>query len=476
MASQLAYPVKVEARLSDDLSRWLWLFKWFLAIPHCFVLAFLWLAYFAMSIAAFFAILFTGHYPRGIFAFNVGVLRWSWRVAYYAYGALGTDRYPPFTLDDVPDYPAHLEVAYPEKLSRGLVLVKWWLLAIPHYIVAGLFMGGTWIAFGGDDWQAAGFGLIGILVLVAGVALTFTGRYPIHLFDLILGSNRWVLRVAAYAGLMTDAYPPFRLDSGGLEPGGTMTLPPGGGESPPSGVGGENVAEAPAKRGWRAGPILAVVFGCLVALSALGAVAGGGFALWADTTQREGGFVTTPTVELDSDAYAIVSKSIKVHAQGPDWVLPKAILGDARIRINSETPVFVGVGPTRVVERYLGGVAYAEIPNLADRDGRNLPAREGEPPQRDPDELGFWIASSKGAGNQSITFPISNGDWSVVVMNGDASRGVDFRADVGAEAPALGAIAIGLFIAGGGLLLIAVALIAGGIVRAGRHRGPGGPG
>jgi hypothetical protein len=157
------------------------------------------------------------------------VLRWSWRVAYYAYGALGTDRYPPFSLQDKPDYPAHLTVDYPEHLSRGLVLVKWWLLAIPHYLVVGLLLGGAGYAARGasEDPVLWGGGLIGLLVLVAGIALLFTGRYPRALFDLVLGLNRWVLRVAGYAGLMTDQYPPFRLDQGADDPGAArLTVPP----------------------------------------------------------------------------------------------------------------------------------------------------------------------------------------------------------------------------------------------------------
>ncbi|WP_326719068.1 MULTISPECIES: DUF4389 domain-containing protein [unclassified Streptomyces] len=210
-AARPRQPARLTATLDPHLSRWLWLVKWLLALPHVVILVFLWVAFVGASVAAFFAILVTGRYPRPLFDFNTGVLRWSWRVAYYAYGALGTDRYPPFTLADVPDYPAHWEVAYPQQLSRGLVLVKWWLLAIPHYLVLCFLLGGIRV-----PWASGG--LIGLLTLFAGIALAATGRYPHGIFDLVTGLHRWALRVAAYAALMTDVYPPFRLDQGGEEP------------------------------------------------------------------------------------------------------------------------------------------------------------------------------------------------------------------------------------------------------------------
>jgi hypothetical protein len=221
-----AYPVRLEARLDEPLSPWLWLVKWLLLLPHLVVLALLWTAFAVLTVVAGLAILVTGRYPRGIFDVNVGILRWTWRVAYYGYAGLGTDRYPPFAFD-APGYPATLDIAYPERLSRGLVLVKWWLLAIPHYLVLAVLAGGglTWTMAQDTGWTFGG-GLIGLLALVAGVVLLVGRAYPRGLFDLLVGLNRWVYRVIAYAALMTDAYPPFRLDLGGEE--GVPTPPPTG--------------------------------------------------------------------------------------------------------------------------------------------------------------------------------------------------------------------------------------------------------
>lgn len=216
-------PVRLEGDLTPPLSRWLWLVKWLLLLPHWICLVVLWIGFVLSTVVVFFVLLFSGRYPRGLFDFNAGVLRWTWRVGFYSYSALGTDRYPPFTRGVVPDYPARFEIAYPNRQRRGLPLVGWWLLGVPQYAIAGLLAGGGFAFIG-----RSGGGIIGVLVFVAAVLLLFKNRYPGDVFDLVMGFNRWVFRVGAYAALMTPEYPPFRLDSGAREPAVSGAIPAGG--------------------------------------------------------------------------------------------------------------------------------------------------------------------------------------------------------------------------------------------------------
>jgi Domain of unknown function (DUF4389) len=212
----VSYPVRLEGEPTEPISRWLWLVKWLLLVPHVICLVFLGITLVLATIAAFFALLFTGRYPRGLFNWNVGVLRWTWRVSFYGYSALGTDRYPPFTMGEAPDYPARLEIDYPEQQRRGLPLIGWWLIGIPQYAIAGLLTGG------GLGWGRYGGGVVGVLVFVVAMLLLFKNRYPRDVFDVMMGFNRWVVRVIAYGLFLRPEYPPFRLDSGAHEPAGAV--------------------------------------------------------------------------------------------------------------------------------------------------------------------------------------------------------------------------------------------------------------
>jgi len=457
------YPVRVEGSLDPGLSRWKWLVKWLLVIPHVVVLAILWVAFVGVSMIALFSIVLTGRYPRTLFDFNVGVLRWSWRVGFYSFSANGTDRYPPFTLADRPDYPATLEIPYPERLSRGLALVKWWLLALPHYCVVALFVGGgIWAVDQAGDWRFGG-GLVDLLVLVAVVVLLFTGRYPQSIFDLVLGLNRWVLRVAAYAALMTDAYPPFRLDLGGREERGAVAI-------------GTSATVAPTARARPTGfgRVVAIVAGSILGLVTLGLVAAGGTGIAVDQFNRDGGFVMSPTETYSTATYAIASKPFDLKTGGPDSLV-RDIVGDLRIRGESARPIFVGVASATSVDQYLRGVNHAVVVEVgdtslwggtglgkSDRDNDIVPGG----PAAAPTEQTFWKASSAGPGERSVRWAPEDGSWRIVVMNADGSAGVNAELGAGAELDPLLWIALGVL--GAGLLLGAVSA---GLLVAGLRRG-----
>ncbi len=210
------YGIQVRATGGAPAGRWLWLVKWLLLIPHYLALLVMWVAFVALTLIAYVAVLVTGRYPRAIFAFNVGVLRWSWRVGFYGYQVLGTDRYPPFTLAEVPGYPAGLLIDGPPRMPRWQPLVAW-LFAVPHILI--LTATGGWRLFGDDAYaNVASFGFVGIVVLIVAISLTVRGRAPRGLHDLLVGVARWSLRVVAYVALLTSQYPPFRLDQGDTEP------------------------------------------------------------------------------------------------------------------------------------------------------------------------------------------------------------------------------------------------------------------
>jgi len=174
----------------ESLSRWKLFVKWLLAIPHFVVLWLLSWAFIVVACIAWFAILITGRFPRGLWDFMLFYMRWSARVTTYA-TTYQRDEYPPF--GDAP-YPVRLDLEYPVSLSRWKIFLKW-LFIIPNVFVLSF----------------VGFAA-GIAVIIAWVAILLTGKYPRGLFDFVTGTYRWAHRAGAYFFLMTDRYPPFSLE------------------------------------------------------------------------------------------------------------------------------------------------------------------------------------------------------------------------------------------------------------------------
>jgi len=458
--------VLVRGRLEEPLSRWLWLVKWLLLIPHYIVLAFLGLAFVLVTVVAFVAILVTGRYPPALFRFNLGVLRWSWRVGYYGYSGLATDRYPPFSLGEEPDYPATLDIAYPARLSRGLALVKWWLLAIPHYIVLGVLTGGTTYtvtsAATGNrtTWTVAGFSLLGLLVLFAAVGLLFTGRYPRGLYDFAIGIDRWVMRVVAYVALMTDAYPPFRLDQGGAEPSAPQPPPPWSGDTGAAaampGTRGAAAAAGPGGGGSHAGAIVALVVGVLVGVTGVGLAAVGGGGLWLQSRQDAAGFVSTTARAVSSPTAAVTIEGVDLQlGDGTAAWVGSDRFGTVRIRATGAggSPVFIGIAPESAINAWLAPVAHDQVSDIT--GGTITYTREGgvQASAPSPTAQNFWSASVSGAGTQELRWPIRSGRWGVVLARPDGSPGVQAQVDVGANFPGITGLSTGLLI--GGLVLLA---------------------
>jgi hypothetical protein len=218
--------------------------------------------------------------------------------------------------------------------------------------------------------------------------------------------------------------------------------------------------DRPTRRGWGAGRIAAIAIGTLIGLLALTLIGAGGTALWADRTQRDGGFVTTDLHQFSTSGSALVSDEAELGAAGIGWLYGPGVLGEVRIRVtprDAGSRLFVGIGRARDVDRYLAGVDRTVISEFFEEKVKRI---DGAAARSTPDAQGFWVASATGVGPQTVLWKPSDGSWSVVVMNADAGPELDIEADLGARIPALPWVALGLLLAGavfaaGGALLIA---------------------
>jgi len=471
------YSLRVEAHRDEQLSRWLWLVKWLLLIPHYLVLVVLWIGFVVLTLVAYLAVLFTGRYPHAIRAYDVGVLRWSWRVNYYGYQALGTDRYPPFTLADVEDYPARLHIDEPSRPPRWLPLVAW-LFALPHILIVGALTGAaTWQFESGDTRTSVPLGVVSVGIAIAALSLLFTGRYPRGLYDLLLGVARWNLRVTAYLALLTPRYPPFRLDQGEREPDDDPTGPqraPFDG-TPAADVPAGAASSVPARTGGSvAGPVTALVAGVILLLPGIGLTAGGGALLAFNGHRDSAGYVTSSVVHTSTTTAVVTAEGITI--QGGDlWARNLTDVGGVRITVQSTTgkPVFIGVARQSAVDAWTAGTAHDRITGISgsvanyQRDNGTLR------PVAAPAEQDFWLASATGSGTATLDWRVTNGDFTVVLANADGSAGVAADVRASAQIPDLSAIGGGLLAGGIGLILLAIGfVIIGGTGLGRRHGGP----
>jgi hypothetical protein len=205
-----------------------------------------------------------------------------------------------------------------------------------------------------------------------------------------------------------------------------------------------------------AGRVVLIVLGSIGVLVGLALAAGGGFLLWADRTQRDDGYLTTPTERFATTTYALTRTRLEIDTDGAGWLLNDSWFGKIRIRGESPTgkTLFIGIGPEAAVAKYLGSVAHANVQDIDFDPFRvtYLPTTGGAP-QAPPTQQQFWAASASGVGTQTVTWKVRDGDWSVVLMNADGSRGVAADVDLGAKLSFLLWVAIGSLI--GGVLVVA---------------------
>ena len=215
--------------------------------------------------------------------------------------------------------------------------------------------------------------------------------------------------------------------------------------------------------GWTAGRITALLAGAMLVLVSLVLLGAGGTALWADRTQRDGGYVTTDVHHFSTAGSALVTEDTDLGSRGFGWLYSPGVLDKIRIRVTPEQAaprLFVGIGPSSDVDRYLDGVNHTLISEFFKDKTR---AVAGGSPGSPPGVQDFWVASATGPGAQTLLWNPTDGSWTVVVMNADGRPAIAVGADLGATIPALTWVGVGVLAAGGALLLGGVLLMVGAI-------------
>ena len=220
-----------------------------------------------------------------------------------------------------------------------------------------------------------------------------------------------------------------------------------------------NAAPSPARprSSWTAGRVIGMVFTSIGGLIGLALLLAGVAVIAVYAFGRDDGYFNSDRKELKSGTYAITTGEIDLGADELDWA-PDAILGKVRVQVDSEEPVFVGIGSDEDVNRYLGGVAHDELTDF-NGDRPDFDLHGGRAPRTPPRKQPFWVAESEGPGEQTVTWDAEFGRWTAVVMNANGARGIDVEAEAGVKLDwviwaGLGILVVGLLMAGGAVVLI----------------------
>jgi hypothetical protein len=212
---------------------------------------------------------------------------------------------------------------------------------------------------------------------------------------------------------------------------------------------------AAARRGWTTGRTVALATGLVLLLTSLLLVGGAGFLTWADQEQLHSGYLTTSTASYSTGGYALASNPVALHG-GWGWL--GRFADKVRIQVTpavAGTPLFAGIATADAAGRYLAGVSYTVVAAFGDHDVTEHP---GAAVPAAPAAALHWTAQAAGTGKLTLTWTVADGDWMVVVMNPDASKGVTVRADVGVSSAVLPSLA-GELLAAGVLLGVAAAAL-----------------